>query len=168
MKTPRLKSAGLLLVGLMLFFAGCVETAMMFRGNLLNPSQQVQAIDDGVVSRETLESFETVIRYEYLRKGDILAISGQASLTERYPMLYSTLRYLDIYLFFTDSGQRVLETVLLANAMTRVDEVATFSRELKIPKGAVGVAFGYSGEVTGGGDERDDGREIFYLLPLKR
>jgi len=138
----------------------------MFRGNFLNPHQQVYAIEEGIVSEETIESFETVIRYEYLRKGDILTISGQASLTERYPMLYSTLRYLDVYLFFVDKDQHVLETVLLGEAMTRLDDIAKFSRELKIPSGAVGVAFGYSGEVTGGGDERDDGREIFYLLPI--
>lgn len=165
-----MKTACSLIICLLTFLFGCVETAMMFHGKLVPLSQEIKPIENGVVCRDTLRTFEIVIGYDYVREGKLLTISGQASLAERYPSLYSGVNYLDVYLFFLDENQRVLETVLLARAMTStLDEILAFDKTLQVPAGAVGVSFGYRGEVTGGSDsERGGGKEIFSVVPFTK
>lgn len=167
---PLLKWSTWLLVCFWAVSWGCVETAMMYRGNLLHPEQQVRAIKDGAAYSDTLETFEVVIAYDYHRTGEQLEIAGQAALARRYPLLFSRTAHLDVYLFFVDESRRVLATVQLARAMTgNLDEVLEFSRRLQVPAGAVGVSFGYNGEVRGGGDGQfAGGGETFWLLPISK
>jgi hypothetical protein len=154
---------------LMMFPWGCVETSMMYQGNAAPSGQVAKSIEEGARCKDTFESFETIINYDYIRTGEALKISGQAALTERYPLNYSRLRRLDVYLFFLDKNSRVLETVQLARAMTgSLEEILKFDNVLRVPEGAVAISFGYDGEVTGTGVKGDGGIERFHHLPLSK
>lgn len=152
---------------LVLIVAGCVATAEMFHGNFVS-TEQVISIEGPGPKNDRLENFNVKINYEFARVDDALKISGQVVLTERYPLLYGQLRYLYVYLFFVDETSRVLETVSLATAMTGDPyERLEFSTSLNVPTGAVGISFGYDGEVREGEDE-SSGIDNFYSLPLKK
>ena len=138
----------------------------MYQGHSVSP-EQIVAIQQPGPHKDSIENFDIIINYEFTRIGDVLEISGQAALAERYPLLYERLKYLYVYLFFLDDASRVLETVSLAKALTgRTDERLVFSQSLSVPAGAVGISFGYNGEVQEGG-RGDAASHTFYLLPLK-
>ena len=147
---------------------GCVTTSALYRGNSVSP-EQVVAIQDAGPHKDSVETFDIVINYTFVRGGDVLDISGQTALTERYPQLYAGLKYLYLYLFFLDADSRVLETVSLANAMNgNLEERFEFSRSLPVPTGAVGISFGYNGEVIEGAGEGLMSAHTFYRLPLQK
>ncbi len=151
---------------LILAVAGCVTTAEMFQGGSVSP-EQVFAIQETGPNKGYDQNFDIIISYEFVRSGDVLEISGQAVLTDRYPKTYESLNYLHVYLFFLDDSLRVLETVALASSMAgNLDEHFEFSQSLNIPTGAVGISFGYDGEARGGGG-RMASAYTFYRLPLK-
>ncbi len=151
---------------LMLVIAGCVATSEMFVGNSVAP-ERVVAIQGSGPNNGFDEDFDVSIRYDFTRVGDVLKISGQVALRERYTQLYGTLTHLYTYLFFVDESSRVLETVALATAMTGDPaERLNFSRSLNVPNGAVGISFGYDGGVVEG-EVRLSTSYTFYRLPLK-
>jgi len=152
---------------LILAVAGCVTTAEMFHGDSVSP-EQVIAIQESGPNKSYDQNFDIIISYEFVRSGDVLEISGQAILTDRYPQIYASLKYLHVYLFFLDDTSRVLETIALASSMFgTLDERFEFSKSLNIPTGAVGISFGYDGEAKEGGDHSAS-TSTFYRLPLKK
>ncbi len=150
---------------LALVFVGCVTTSEMFRGNSVSP-ERVVAMQSSDPKNGSIENFDIKIRYGFVRVDDVLKISGQAVLTERYEQLYIGIKHLHVYLFFLDDTSRVLETVSLATATTGdADELLEFAQSLNVPIGAVGISFGYDGEVKRGGDANSSS-DLFFLLPL--
>jgi hypothetical protein len=151
---------------LLLAVAGCVPMAEMFQGNSVSSGQLV-AIQETGLHEGHEQNFDIIISYEFVRDGDVLEISGHAILTDRYPRLYDSLKYMYVYLFFLDDASRVLTTVSLASSLANnIDERFEFSQSLKVPSGAVAISFGYDGLASEGGG-RDGGSYAFYRLPLK-
>ena len=146
---------------LALLASGCVETAMMYHGNEVS-HVQVVTLQEGVQNAGTWETFDVVIDYTYLKNEEVLELSGDVELGQSYQMIYDVLRYLDLYLFFTDEDSRVLETVAFRGFLTyTTDDQRKFTRSCKVPAGTVGISFGYDGVVGG-----RDGHTRFYQLPL--
>ena len=142
--------------------SGCVETSMMFQGNLVEPVRVV-ALQEGGPHSGSWKTFDLVIDYKYFRNDNILEISGQINMSEHYQMNYNSLSKLFVYLFLIDSRSRVLSSDSLVKAVTGdLDENLTFSRSYNVPAGTVGISFGYNGSVR-------EFREIndFYQLPLR-
>lgn len=151
---------------LVLTFTGCVVTSEMFHGNTIS-SERVVAIPDTVPVIGSMQNFDVIINYELTRDGDVLKISGQAALTDRYSQVYAGLNHLYLYLFFVDDASLVLKTIPLARAMTvNLDERLSFSQQLALPADTVGLSFGYDCEVREGGGQNTN-TYTFYMLPLK-
>lgn len=152
----------------LLFLAvpGCVTTAEMYRGNSVSP-EQVVVIQDRTPHKNSVADSDITIDYEFVRDGEILQLSGNAVLAERYHQSDTRLRYMSLFLFFVDDNSRVLETISLADALTNSsNERLEFSRSLKVPAEAVGISFGYNGEVAEGAEDSMFTISI-YRLPLK-
>ncbi len=149
---------------LLFVVSGCVETSMMYHGNLPSSAMNVVALQEGGPYAGTWETFDLLIDYKYIQGGDILEISGQAVLSEHYQMNYNALTRLYVYFFFLDEDSRVLKTAnLVRSGAGTVDERLTFSQQYNIPAGTAGISFGYDGSA----------REMrtttsFYELPLKK
>ncbi len=147
----------------LLFFlvSGCVETVSMYHGNKVS-NVQVVTLQEGVQNAGTWETFDVVVDYSYLKEGEVLELTGNVELGQSYQMTYDRLRYLDLFLFFTDEGSRVLETVAFRGFLTNTtDDQRKFTRSYNVPAGTVGFSFGYNGAVGG-----RDGHITFSQLPL--
>lgn len=147
--------------------SGCIQTSRMYYGNTVSPDKVISIQNVGS-HKGYVETFDVVINYEFVRDGEVLELVGQAALSERNQLLYASLRKLFVYLFFLDENSRVLETVSLTGALTGdTYERLGFSRTLKVPAGAVGISFGYSGTVSEGQGDGSGGTSTFYRLPLR-
>ena len=148
-----------------LVVSGCVETSMMYQGNLPSTAMNLVSLQRDGSHSGTWETFDIRIDYKYIfQSADVLDISGQAALSEHYQMNYGNLSRLDVFMFFLDENSRVLETAKLTRAMTGdVTEIMTFSRQFTVPAGATSLSFGYDGRT---GSIRHG--SSFYELPLKK
>ena len=150
--------------------SGCVETSMMYRGNIV-PPVHVVALQENGPNVGRWETFDIIIDYEYVHDGDLMEISGQLRLGQHYQAIYDQLRYLDVYLFFVNEQSRVLETVLFTRNMNSdPEETFSISRRYNVPAGTAGISFGYSGTVRELGSHARFYQldSSFYLLPLTR
>ena len=147
------------------FVAGCVETSMMFHGNVPSSEMNLVSLKKGGVQSGTWETFDIAIDYSYIQNAEGLEISGQAVLSEHFQMNYDGITRLDIFLFFLDEDSRVLKTAKISwSMMGNVTEIMTFSQLHTVPAGAKSLSFGYDGAVV----EDRSGPATFYALPLKK
>ena len=158
----KVKLTCLSLTCLLSLASGCVEIPMMYHGNTVS-SVPVVAMQEGSSRAGIWETFDLIIDYKYIKKGDSFEISGQAALSQHYQMTYDGISRMYVYIFFLDKNSRVLETAYLVTAWTgNTQDIQDFSKSYKVPNGTIGVSFGYSGEVS-----EDLGNKTFYKLPLK-
>lgn len=159
-----IKSNSPWLIWLLAFVAsGCVQTAMMYRGNTVT-SAPVVALQENGPNAGIWETFDLTIEYEYAQDGNVLEIIGEVALSQHYQITYDHLRRLSVYIFFVDENSQVLETLSFVGLMAgSTEERQRLSRHYKIPPGAVGISFGYEGAA---GDR--DSHVSFYKLPLKK
>ena len=158
----KLKFACLALTCLLSLSSGCAEIPMLYHGNTVS-SVPVVAMQEGSSTAGIWETFDLIIDYKYIKKGDSFEISGQAALSQHYQMTYDGLTRMYVYIFFLDKDSRVLETAFLVNALSgNTRDIQDFSKSYKVPIGTTGISFGYSGEVS-----TDKGNMAFYKLPLK-
>jgi hypothetical protein len=159
--TIKVKMACLGLTCLLFLASGCVEFAMLYHGKTVS-NVPVVALQEGGPVTGQWKTFDLVIDYEYIKKGDNLDISGKAALSQHYQMTYEWLVSMRTYIFFLDKDSRVLETANFAAAWSgSTQDPQNFSESYKIPQGTAGISFGYSGQVR---DERSGYN--FYELPL--
>lgn len=158
----KVKFACLGLTCLLSLTSGCVETPMLYHGNAVS-SVPVVAMQEGSSIAERWETFDLIIDYKYIKKGDRFEISGQAALSQHYQMAYDGITRMDVYIFFLDKDSRVLETAFLVNTwLGNIRDSQDVSKSYKVPIGTTGISFGYSGEVS-----TDMGNKAFYALPFK-
>ena len=161
--SAKAKLASLFLACLLVFVAGCVETAMLYHGKHVT-SVPVVILQEGPPVAGRWETFDMIIDYQYQRNGDRLELSGQAALSQHYQMNYAGVPRMVAYLFFLDQDARVLETVFLVSAWSNgVEDVQHFSKSYRFPAGTTGISFGYSGAV-----QDEDSSTTFYELPLSK
>ncbi|MBW2474858.1 MAG: hypothetical protein JRE56_09725 [Deltaproteobacteria bacterium] len=157
------KLASLFLICLLVFAAGCVETAMLYHGAHVT-SVPVVALQEGPSVAGRWETFDMTIDYKYQRNGDNLELSGQAALSQHYQMNYASVLRMQTYLFFLDQDARVLETAFFVTPWSSgVEDIQEFSKSYPMPFGTTALSFGYSGSVNG-----MDSTASFYELPLSR
>ena len=152
----------LCLTSVLFFSWGCVKTPMLFHGNTVSSAPVVILQKDGSATGEWSTS-DITIDYNYVKNGDNLEISGQASLSQSNQMLYSIVQNMDSYIFFLDKNSKVIETDFFIDEWTtNTQAIQNFSKSYKIPAGTTGLSFGYSGELK---DLNSTG--TIYELPLK-
>jgi hypothetical protein len=157
------KLACLLLACLVSLALACVDTAMLYRDATVT-SVPVVALQEGSTVAGRWETFDLVIDYKYVKRGDSLELSGQAGLSEHYRMNYAGVSRMQSYLFFLDQDARVLETAVFVKAWTSgIEDIQEFSATHRVPAGTTGISFGYSGTVDG-----MDSIASFYELPLRK
>jgi len=145
-----------------LLLSGCLQTKELYIGNKVT-AEQIPLVK-GSTQTGTWETFDLKIAYEFADNGDVLDISGQATLGDHQQMVYDIVKSLDIYLFFLDKDSRVLLTEALDRYIGGSTQQAThFKQSYAIPDNAKAISFGYSGEVSSEADQ-----QTFYLLPLKK
>lgn len=143
------------------FASGCVEVATWYHGKTVS-SVPVVALQEGNPIVGGWETFDLIIDYTYMQNGDRLELSGQATLSQHYQMLYTNIPKMVTYLFFLDKDSRVLETAYFVNVWTSdTRDIQDFSKSYTVPTGTTGISFGYSGEAQG-----KDSKSSFYELPL--
>lgn len=158
----KVKFVSLTLTSLLIIASGCVEIPMLYHGNTVS-SVPVIALQEGSPNAGRWETFDLIIDYKYIQKGDRFEISGKASLSQHYQMTYDSLRRMCVYIFFLDKDARVLETAFLVNEwFGSTQDIQEFSKTYKVPIGTTGFSFGYFGEVSA-----EMGNNTFYKLPLK-
>ena len=147
---------------LALLISGCLQTQELYIGNKVTAEKVTFGKEGPQVG--TWETFDLMIAYEFVVKGQVLDISGQAELGDHQKMVYDQVRSLDIYLFFLDHDSRVLLTQPLNRSFWgSTQETVSFTRSYQIPDGTKALSFGYSGQVA-----EQDGQLNFWLLPLKK
>jgi len=147
---------------LVFLLSGCLPTQELYVGNKVTVEQV--PLERNAAQSGTWQTFDITIDYNFVAKGDVLEISGQAVLGDHQRMVYDIIRSLDIYLFFLDDDSRVLLTEPLNQTLTgSTEQTAFFSYSYNIPDGTRSLSFGYSGEVT-----EQEGQMYFYQLPLTK
>ena len=147
---------------LLLFFCGCVKTPMLYHGNTVS-SAPVVILEDGGPTMGEWKTSDVTINFRYVKKGNDLEISGQASLSQSDQMLYSIVQEMDSYIFFLDKNSRVIETANFIEEWTsNTQDIQKVSKSYKLPVGTTGISFGYSGEL-----KDVNSTESIYELPLK-
>ena len=142
--------------------SGCVKTPMLYHGKTVSTAPVV-AFQEGRPTTGEWKTSDLTIDYKYIQKGVDLEISGQAALSQSNQMLYSIVSRMDAYIFFLDKDSRVIETDYFVNEWTTsTQDIQNFSKSYKVPTGATGFSFGYSGELKG-----VDSTDTIYELPLK-
>ncbi len=137
-----------------LVISGCVQTSMMYQGQLASPEHVVALQKDGPVAG-TWETFDIIIQYEYVQGENVFEIKGQTAVGDSYQSLYTQLNFLETYLHFLDQDSRVLLTEDLVSSYNYdIDNFfrfsQPFSRSFKLPSGTSSFTFGYRGEVCEG------------------
>ena len=159
--SAKAKLASLFLACLLVFSAGCVETAMLYHGAHVT-SVPVVVLQEGPPVAGRWETFDMVIDYKYQRHGDRLELSGQAALSQHYQMNYAGVSRMQTYLFFLDQDARVLETAFFVTPWSNgVEDIQEFSKSYTMPAGTTALSIGYSGAVND-----TDSTASFYKLPL--
>lgn len=147
---------------LVFLVSGCIKTQALYIGNKVTAEKITFGKD--APQAGTWETFDLKIAYDFVVKGQDLVISGQVELGEHQKMVYDSVRFLDIYIFFLDHDSRVLLTEALDRSFAgSTDQTVPFKRSYKIPDEAEALSFGYSGQVG-----EQEGQMTFYLLPLKK
>jgi len=159
----KIKFACLLLTCLLPLASGCVDISMMYHGKTVS-SVPIVALQEGSPITGRWETFDLIIDYTYMQNGDSLEISGQAALSQHYEMMYTNVSRMYTYFFFLDKDSRVLETASFINVWTSdTRDIQNFSKSYKVPTGATGISFGYSGQA-----QEMDSHTSFYELPLSK
>ncbi len=96
--------------------SGCLPTQELYVGNKVTAEQV--PLESNAVRSGTWQTFDLTIDYNFVAKGDVLEISGQAVLGDYQRMVYDIIRSLNIYLFFLDDESRVLLTEPLNQTLT--------------------------------------------------
>jgi hypothetical protein len=69
---------------------GCAEIKDFYHGNTVS-SVPVIVLQEGTPNAGRWETFDLIIDYEYILKSNRITISGEASLTQHYQMLYTSI-----------------------------------------------------------------------------
>lgn len=113
------------------------------------PAGHAINISDGGSVEGNWKTFDLDVDYVAQRTVNELVISGLASLTQHYQLLYARVNHLSLYLFLHDENGRILETVqLLFVGSDLTDRRMDFSRTVSLPEAASGLSFGYRGKVS--------------------
>ena len=141
---------------------GCAEIKEFYHGNTVS-SVPVIVLQEGTPNAGRWETFDLIIDYEYILKSNRITISGEASLTQHYQMLYTSIPRMVTYIFFLDEDSRVLETASFINLWTdSTRDIQVFSKNYIVPDRTKKISIGYSGEAQG-----KDMKSSFYELPLR-
>ena len=133
--SSKVKMACLGLTCLLFLGPGCVEFAMLYHGKTVSNAPVVALQEGGPVTGQW-KTFDLIIDYEYIKKGDSLDISGKAALSQHYQMTYERLQGMRSYIFFLDKDSRVLETANFATAWSgSTQDAQNYSESYKIPQG---------------------------------
>ena len=163
------KRSFLLILAVSILTAGCLPVAQIYNGNVFRDAKPYSL----AVSKATqvdIETFEFKSSFSYETDGTALSISGTAAMGTHYQLMYGRIRVFDLFLFFLDDNNYVIDGTRLYNAVN-ADTTGKFpfEQEVMIPAGATQIALGYetsfySTDTDGG----SGGGDWVYLLPLRR
>ena len=164
-----LKSNSVLILLLLAVFllTGCQPVAQLYNGNVYKDAKTF-SLDVTDTTSADLETFEIKTSFSYRTSGPALSISGTVAMGTHYQLMYGRIRVFDLFLFFLDDDNRVIDGARLYNTVNAFPEdTFRFEQELMVPAGATQVALGYEATFTSS-DSRGTagGGDWIYKLPL--
>jgi len=163
MKMKKLWWLSLMLIIVVPMVAACLGGDARYRGRLVAPEHRVSLADDRGTG--LWETFDMAIRYEYLREGDSMTLSGVVTLSEHYQLSYDFLKKLDLELVLLDRDSRVVMTRDLdVGRPLGVDWQVNFTEQVPVTETVAAFSFAYDGVVRGDGEDHG-GAVNFWLIP---
>lgn len=154
-----------LLGGLLL--TGCQPQANLYIGNLYKDAETFP-LNVSETTPATLETFEFRTSFNYRTGGPVLSISGTASMGNHYQLMFGRIRVFDLFLFFLDDNNYVIDGTRLSHVVN-ADPESTFhfEQEATIPAAATQIALGYEATLTSADSKgANGGGDWIYMLPL--
>jgi hypothetical protein len=166
-----LKYFVLLLMLFAVFFlsTGCKPVAQLYIGNVYKDATTFP-LDVTQTTPAELKTFEIQTSFTYKKSDQSLSISGTVAMGNHYQFMYETINVFDLFLFFLDDNNRVIDgTQLYHAANADSSDTFPFKQDIAVPTTATQIALGY--EASFGPSGADDnghggGGRWIYHLPL--
>ena len=113
------------------------------------PDKSLPLLKQGIHSGQW-ETFDLMVNYQYQVENDSLEISGKVTLVNYYQINKTSLRDLELFLFFLDGDSMVSQTVRVLKTLSS-DLYAShpFEKNFQIPTATKAISFGYRGSAKG-------------------
>ena len=167
MHSLKKKTILILFLSTVFFLTGCQPVAQLYIGNVYKDAKTFP-LDVSETTPVTLETFEMKTSFDYRTSGTVFSISGTASLGGHYQTMYGRVKVIDLFLFFLDDNNYVIDGTRLYNAVNAFPEdTFRFNQEMTVPAGATQIALGYEATLSSA-DSRETagGGEWIYRVPL--
>ncbi len=120
---------------------GCQNIAAYNVGRHV-PTEHIASLRVDGQMQGVFESFEVIIQYDYMRMGDALEISANATLGDHYRALYEHVDWVTVFLHFLDDDNVIISTVLLESShRLQTEDILPLRKTLLIPAGGVAFSF---------------------------
>ncbi len=132
---------------------GCQGALSNIQGQRIQYGDRILIKDGGQQTGE-YRSEDLTVKYEYVRNGDSLKISGVIRFSNSVQGLFGTVRSFSLALVLADAQGLVLAQQGLAIASGQsVTEPLSFNKTIVVPPQTASMALGYNGVVSGTGTD---------------
>ena len=145
----------------------CQGNLLTYKGSRVTPGESISLLEgehSGYWQTRDLR-----INYTYSKKGNQMQISGDIDFAGWLGYNFQNILYFNISMFLVDDQETILQSsgVTSSSNFAQSQDSMSFSKTLDLPPGTTAIAFGYTGEARGIGDE-EAGTTSFFYIPVHR
>ncbi len=152
-----------------IILVGCQGALLTYEGAKVRDPYRV-ALPDGTQRSASYQAPDLIIRYEILRIGDELRLSGTAEYTPKIRNGYSQVTYFHLSVFLIDQYGKILQDKgIMTPGSDDPNNQMRFNEKIQLPRGTAYMAFSYNGQARVAGSRKDSsGETSFWDVPIVR
>ncbi len=160
-------SAPFAVVVLCCLMAGCQGNLLTYKGGNVPPGESIILLDGEHSAYWPTRDLR--VNYTYLKKSNQLNISGDVKFADWLGLSFDNIVFFNLQIFLLNDQGTVLQTAGLATSSNFANSRASlsFTKTMTLPAGTAAMAFGYTGEARGTGDD-EAGTTSFFYIPVER
>ena len=149
-KTNGLMIRLVMVLAVVAFLGGCQGSLLNVQGQNIQYADRI-LLKEGGQQTDQYRTDDLAIKYEYVRKGDSLTISGVVRFSNSMQGNFPTITTFNLALMLADAQGAILtQQGLTTGYDLNVEQPLTFSRTMVVPAQTASMAFSYSGMASGG------------------
>lgn len=160
-------SAAFAVAALCCLMASCQGNLLTYKGSTLAPGEGISLLEgehSGYWQTRDLR-----INYTYSKKANQMQISGDINFSSWLGYNFQNIIYFNMSMFLVDEQGTVVQSggVATSSNYAQSQDSMSFTKTFDLPPGTTAMAFGYTGEARGIGDD-EAGTTSFFYVPVRR
>lgn len=157
----------LALVVLGCLMAGCQGSLLSYRGGTVSPGESIELLEGEHSAYWPTRDLR--INYTYSKNSNQLNLSGNVKFADWLGFSFNNILVFNLQVFLLNDQGTVLQAAGLATSPSyaQAQSLLNFTKTMSLPPGTTAMAFGYTGEARGTGDD-DSGTTSFFYIPVAR